>query len=296
MTQFLYATGAASPNQILQRMSSSDMDWVVHNLQQRFATHLNGAGNPLGRVYVSGSAQNAGSAVDTRRFARTGHASSFQGTGTQTISTRYFGQNRGATASVDTAYAPLYWTSDTLNAGNFRRSNLSGNLFSEIFSEVKSNMQSTSNQLGSYRIQASSPGTGWVSKGVVYTDTVYNGTYAIPSNISNTNYSLWLRTSGITAPTNTESNIMRWNGTAIEEVNIGLNSTVMSSFLLPSFINWAASNITYTMNTSNTGTNKGGVIDTRRSTTRNIQFNQNNYSSFPSGNAAQFRRYYFHLS
>lgn len=281
MTRLLYWN---NPFQELAEMNDTQLGTIVHYLQQAYANQLNV--NGAGAFFASASNSNAGSATDTRRTQRS-HPAFFIGTGTQSVGTFFYEHNISANVGLaNNVFAPLYWNGDAIQRST------SSTLISEIFETVR-NLILSGNDLGSYRIQANSPGTGWVNKNDnIFRDTIYN-------NQVQTQYRLWLKTGGVNPPNpNNTQEALQWNGNDIQRLaTTSVNSSLIANYLLPHFSAWAISNgLRWRVDTFAQGTTRSTFIDTRRSTTQNTLVHTDAYVSTPVGSAVQFEMYFFNAT
>lgn len=283
MTRPLYYSGVGQ----LREMTDGDQALLRHNLQQAYANHLRNGG--AGRFALGGS--NSGVAINTERTRRTGsgnnspgvQGSDYPGTGTTNRAQYGFNQTTPSLAISDSE-AMLAWNGSAIQ--RMGDSLLDDDLFLDVRAQIL-----TGNELGSYRIQSSSPGTGWHNFGQVWRDSIYNNSQQSTKN-------LYLKNGGVTAPTNTPRDTLYWNGSAIQlNDQIGVNSTLIQNYLLPRFVNWSFTNgLRWRVNTSNVGTNRGTLVDRRRTSTSNTRGGGDTYISTPTGGAFTFRTYYFHAS
>ena len=149
----------------------------------------------------------------------------------------------------------------------------------------------TGDEVGTYRVSTSSPGTGWTDRGTFFRDSVYN-------NSQINDYRLWLRLSATPPAGTTVLPLLITNAGDIQQQSQASNSA-FANFLYQLLVSRLSSNdLTY--NIDGGGINRGTFIDTRRSSTatnRN-QINQNDYRTTvtPSGGAVTFRTYNFRMN
>lgn len=270
----------------LQRFDDNELTQIAAVVQQAYANSLNG--NSIGYLYTSSATQGAnqiGSSRDSYSTSRV-NSRNFPGSTTHTQSTTtYYGHSQGSLNTSSTNNSPLIW-----NGTAVQRSNATS-LAQELFPEIKSQMQ-TGNELGSYRVASSSPGTGWVNKGLWFRDRIYTGNGVTDTIGTRTNYNLWLKTSGVTLA---NSQPVIWNGNGVARDNAGAaNHDMIANFIYPLFTQWQLDNISYNINGA--GTAKGSYLNSRRTGHTNIQLNQDHYESYPSGAPVTVTNYTLRLN
>ena len=160
----------------LQEMQTTEMDYAVHQILTEFSTSTEGAGT----ININGSGTLMGSFTDTLRTESVGdHPSTNAHT-----STRYdLNQNLFSASETSVVY-PLF-----LNDSGYAAEH-SNNLNSTLISRALANL--TSNGLGSYYLSETNPNTSlYTSTGSTITDSTIG---------SNTVYTLWRKTTGVSAP------------------------------------------------------------------------------------------------
>jgi len=188
--QFVNRPGIGIDFQVL---SDAQMSRISYDLRQRWASHVDT--NTNSGAVVVGAGTEFGTAVDTIRTVVTNTSvSSFPGAtpGTSTESSYSYGQVLTSLPSTPTDLTNSYARFDE-STNEFQQANISS-ITSEILNDVYTEMRS-GDELGTFRVAVSSPGTGWVNKGTWFTDTLYDDL------VAQTTYTLWLRTSIPSIPT-----------------------------------------------------------------------------------------------
>lgn len=267
MARPLYLESASS----LREISNANIERIAYWVRTRYAAQLNSGGS--GAIYVGGSGTTIGSMSDTSNTASVNSRSRNYTPGTdypaypttfgatETDTTYTYRQNRNTVTAPSNAVADansgLLWDGAT----GLEMGKTLSHFETEIFDAVLSEMR-TGDQVGTYRVSTSSPGTGWTDKGVWFTDSTYSA--------GTVTYRLYLKTSDSTIPGTAPtaqmvipdgSSGVRGNGPSITETG-----GFVVSVLLPLFTNWVRANSTlnYTVNTSVSGINRGSFSDTRQ--------------------------------
>ena len=244
--------------------TESQLARLSYDLRLRYAQLLDGGGT--GAIILNGGT-NFGSAIDSDRTqnSATGRGNNRPGvqtpgdypsvsTGVEDITFNY-GLNlngRPTISNADLANGYVHFDPDD---NTFRMSNVN-NILAGVLNDIFNEMR-FGDELGTYRVAVTSPGTGWVDKGLFFRDTIYR-------NATNTQYNLWLKTSisaadipsdlGLEEPlyVNSDGDFRRRS----------MNATSNLSNLL--FNIMRANPLRYAIDS---GSNRGTFVDTRRSGT-----------------------------
>ena len=280
----------ANTNIDIQELSDAQLSRLSYDLRIRFANQVDN--NGAGRILVGGGT-NFGSASDTKRTQVTSapHPHSFPGasTGTTTVTTYQYGQTLPTAQTVDYSNSFVYYNNIDAATGEFIQAPEAGILngvLNDVFNEMRSG-----DELGTYRVAVSSPGTGWVNKGTWFVDTVY------PSALRTT-YTLWFKNSGVTVPSNAGlvevlgmtadgdlQEISQTNGSPLHNLLYG----VMQNQLLKS----TTSPLRYDIGS---GANRGTFVNTQLSgtSTNNQQSGPDHYTTTatPNGSAVTVNSFF----
>ena len=160
----------------LQEMQTTEMDYAVHQILTEFTVDTTSAGT----ININGDGGSMGQFTDTLRTESIGDHPS-----TNSISTTNYNLNSNLqTASETSVVYPLFLNDDGYAAEH------SNNLNNTLISRALANL--TSNGLGSYYLSETNPNTS------LYTST---GSTIVDRTIgSNTVYTLWRKTTGVSAP------------------------------------------------------------------------------------------------
>ncbi len=271
----------------LRKMTDTQLASLRYQLRLAYASVLNSNGN--GRLYTGGS-NNVGQAHSTEytygqsQNNRNWNTSdgedwpAYPSTGTTTRSTTTFTQTRtNATFPSDANlrdYGWLYWQGST-TAFNMRVISAEQDFVDTILTDTISEAYN-GDEVGTYRVATGSPGSGWTSKGAVFTNTIY-------SNNSQTTWNLYLKTSG-TDPGGGQYPI-GYNG-GFKRRATGSGDSLIQTLLLPMLHRRVANNGALNYNINGSGTGRGTMTDTRySSSTTNQWFTHPDYyrSRTPSG-------------
>ena len=160
----------------LQEMQTTEMDYAVHQILTEFTVDTTSAGT----ININGSGGSMGQFTDTKRNESIGdHPSS------NSISTTTYDLLANLTTASETSVVyPLF-----LNESGYAAEH-SNNLNDTLISRALANL--TSNGLGSYYLSETNPNTSlYTSTGSTITDSTIG---------SNTVYTLWRKTTGVSAP------------------------------------------------------------------------------------------------
>jgi len=269
----------------LRKMTDTQLASLRYQLRLAYAAVCNANGN--GRLYTGGT-NNVGQAHTTERtYAQNNMARNNSGgedwpaypsTGTTTRSTTTFTQTRTNVSFPSNAncrdYGWLYWQGSTTSF-NMRVISAEQDFVDTILTDTISEAVS-GDEVGTYRVATSSPGSGWTSKGAVFTNTIYN-------NNSQTTWNLYLKTSG-TNPSSGQYPV-GYNG-GFKRRATGSGDSLVQTLLLPMLQRRVANNNALNYSINGTGTGRGTMIDTRySSSTTNQWFTHPTYSRSrtPSG-------------
>ena len=276
MTRPLYYAGGGD----LQETSDADLALIRHNLLVAYGNEMINGGHGAFSVVATGG--NSSFATDTIRTQRTSRTS-FPGTGTGTSTVYRYNQNHN-TGTVATGFdnQTLFWN------GNDVQRHGSASLATNIFTSVRDTIRNGG--YGAYRIQTTNPG-GWTDTGLAFRDTVFG--------LTNTDYRLYHNRQTPTAPVGTFPNLLVYAGGGdIQEIDdIGINSTFMQNWLLPTFNAWANDNgLQLRVNTGGGANIVSTFTDRVRQGTTNTltgrwQNNTDVYTSTPSGGTTNVNVY-----
>ena len=160
----------------LQEMQTTEMDYAVHQILTEFSTSTTGSGT----VNINGDGTSMGTFTDTIRTESIG---SHPTTNAITSTNYTLKQNLSSVAETSIVY-PLF-----LNDSGYAAEH-SNNLNTVLISRALANL--TSNGLGSYVLAEANPNSS------LYTST---GSTIVDSSLTaNTTYTLWRKTTGVSAP------------------------------------------------------------------------------------------------
>jgi len=248
----------------LRKMTDANMALLRYNLRFAYAAVLNANGN--GRLYTGGT-NNVGQAISTERTqgyaaqARNNSGAAdwpaYPATGTTTRATTTFTQTRSADTHPSDAnlrdYGWLYWQGSTTSF-NMRVISTETDFVDTILTDTIAEAV-TGDEVGTYRIATSTPGTGWVDKGAVYTNHIY-------SNSAQVVYNLWLKTSA-SAP-GSSTNPVGYNS-GFKSRSVAQDGSLVQTLLLPMLHRRVTTNGALNYNINGSGTARGSMIDTRYS-------------------------------
>lgn len=305
----------------LRKMTDAQLASLRYQLRVAYAAVLNANGN--GRLYTGGT-NNVGQAISTEYTkvtntqARdnnwlTGHPTTSGGTwsydnypnhandwptypavGSTTRSTTTFTQTRTSVNMPTDAncrdYGWLYWQGSTTSF-NMRVLSAEADFVDTIITDTISEAIS-GDEVGTYRIATSTPGTGWVDKGVVFTNTIY-------SNATVSTYKLWVKTSG--SDPGGGQNPIGWKSGGAPFMSRSTASTgdLVQNVLLPILHRRVANNSALNYNINGSGTTRGTMLDTRYSGSSTSQwFSDPTYyrSRTPSGGQSTNATYILKLA
>ncbi len=271
----------------LRKMTDAQLASLRYQLRVAYASVLNSNGN--GRLYTGGS-NNVGQAHSTERtYAQNNQTRNYNAgdgedwpgypsTGTMTRSTTTFTQTRNNASFPSDAnlrdYGWLYWQGST-TAFNMRVISSEQDFVDTILTDTISEAYN-GDEVGTYRVSTSSPGSGWTSKGAVFTNTIYN-------NNSQTTWYLYLRTSA-SDPGGGQYPI-GYNG-GFKRRATGSGDSLIQTLLLPMLHRRVANNGALNYSINGSGGGRGTMIDTRyNSSSTNQWFSNPTYSRSrtPSG-------------
>lgn len=269
-----------------QEMTSAQLALLRFNLRQRYANVVNA--NGVGQLVVGGGT-NFGSAVNTERTvgsqtSNTNWRFNNPSTGTTTRTTYNYGLNRTGIPGFPTDFTNSYCAFDA-GTNEFFQARTVNHFLDGIITETINEMR-TGDELGTYRVATSSPGTGWTDKGLFFRDSYFN-------NIQIRTYNLYLRTSA-TAPAAGGVLPLYINSAGDFQEMTAAQYMLLENLLftiLQSRI--SAGSLNYSIDGS--GVARGSFIDTRRAgtTRRDLPLSGDNYTSTatPSGGETTFRTY-----
>ena len=267
-----------------QEMSATQLARLRYNLRVLYANQINADG--AGAIVIGGGT-NFGSASNTERTVRTAvSVSSFPniGTGTTSRNSYSYGINRNGIPSAPTDFTNSYMG---FSGTDFRQERDLNEIESAIINPCITEMK-TGDEVGTYRVASSSPGSGWVDKGLWFRDSIYN-------NSAIGTYNLYLRTSA-TPPANSTVLPLRVTPGGDFREHSQASGSLFESFLYQVLVNRILNEnaLTYDIG-GDAGTARGSFIDTRRDDTNRVTF-QANADSYrttvtPSGTAATFTTY-----
>ena len=160
----------------LQEMQTTEMDYAVHQILTEFSTSTTGSGT----VNINGDGTSMGTFTDTIRTESIG---SHPTTNAITSTNYTLKQNLSSVAETSIVY-PLF-----LNDSGYAAEH-SNNLNTVLISRALANL--TSNGIGSYVLAEANPNSS------LYTST---GSTIVDSSLTaNTTYTLWRKTTGVSAP------------------------------------------------------------------------------------------------
>jgi len=282
----------------LKEMTDTELDGICYLLRVAYAAQVNGGGN--GSLNVGGAGTVIGSAADTsstrvtasqgRNYSGAADYPATPALGTETDNTYSYKQVQtvpsfpsAATLDAD-AYMIINGTS------GIRVANTAAHFYDEILAQTIVDMR-TGDQVGTYKVQGSTPGTGWVDKGAFFVDSTYLATSTVK---------LWLKTSAtasaVTLPVelNSTSGIRESSGT------FNQNHSMIQNILLPALTRRISNgNLVYSVAAATAGTNRGVFTDTKITTsTTTSGFSNPTYTrtSTPSGAAVVQSTFYFNLA
>ena len=271
----------------LRKMTDAQLASLRYQLRVAYASVLNSNGN--GRLYTGGS-NNVGQSHSTEytyaqnqqnRNWNTGDGEDwpgYPGLGSTTRSTTTFTQTRNNDSHPSDAnlrdYGWLYWQGST-TAFNMRVISAEQDFVDTLLTDTISEAVS-GDEVGTYRVSTGSPGSGWTSKGGVFTNTIY-------SNNSQTTWNLYLRTSA--SDPGGGQNPVGYNG-GFKARSTSSGGSLVQTLLLPMLHRRVANNGALNYNINGSGSGRGTMIDTRyNSSSTNQWFTSNIYyrSRTPSG-------------
>ena len=279
----------------IQDMTASELDRLAYYTQVAYAANANGGGN--GYVFVGSGATTIGSASDTSATQQTNQTQriinngviegypAYPGIGTETDTTYSYQQDRSTPGLV---------SSSTFNSHGmlfYDSANDQAQVAAVITNRCITAMR-TGNEVGSYRVSASTPSSGgagtWVDKGTFFTDTLYSGTAAT--------YKLWLKTALDTVPGSDVFPLgLEDDGggtltTNIQQRDITNTGGLVQNVTLPALLRKMQAGLYYTVATSVSGENRGAFTNSQA-------FEGGFYRaiSTPSGSASTITTYYLNM-
>ena len=301
MTRPLYFDGSNT----LQQMSDAQLDRLCYYLAVAYAAQLNASGNGYVNVGVGGT--SIGSAVNQVKTVQTNTVTrilndgiiqtypAYPGTGTSTVATYNYYQDRGVPAAPSDATFNSSGYVYTDGSNNLQVENTDAGIYAEILAQTIADIQS-GHEVGSYRVATTTPTSGgagtWVSKGTFFSDTTYSA--------GTTTYNYYLKTGLTTVP---GSNVypvgLDTSDNNLKQRPIGNADALVANVLLPMLTRRMSSGLYYTVSTTSAGTNKGSFTDTWQTGVTNTQSFDGTYyrsTSTPSGAAVVRATYYFYIS
>ena len=285
--QFVNRPGIGIDFQVL---TDAQMSRISYDLRHRWASHVDT--NTNSGAIVVGAGTEFGTAVDTIRTVVTRTSvSSFPGAtpGTSTETSYSYGQVLTNIPSVPTDLTNSY-ARFSMATNEFEQARIDS-ITSEILNDVYSEMRS-GDELGTFRVSTSNPGSGWVDKGTWFTDTLYDNL------VSQTVHRLYLRTSIPSIPSDAGL------GSALRITSTGdfqeqaINGTSLFHELLFTIMRSNLSSRTGPLRYSiGDGTNKGNFVNRTLTnhTDVNSFVNADDYrtTATPSGTAVTASNSYF---
>lgn len=285
---------------VVQEINNDEVNYLAYYLQVAYANQLDAGGN--GSINVGGTGVNIGSSTDTSSTLRQSTNSRNYSGGTDYVGAPGIGSETDANYSYKQIQTvPSFPSTATLNSdgylcldgsSGYRIASSASDLYDEIIATAISELKS-GNEVGSYRIATSSPGTGWVSKGAWYVDTTYSA--------GTTTYNLYLRKSNA-APTS-QARPMQLDGASgiiAASGTMDQSHAIIQNVLLPALTRRLSNgNLKYTVGTSLVGTDKGVWSDTKQTAgTDTFTFSNPTYTSTstPSGAKVVQNTYYLGLA
>lgn len=282
-------------------MTDTQLEGLTYYLRVAYAAQLNGDGD--GRVYVGSGETEIGTASDTSYTAQTASQArnndgtlndypAAPGTAEETDSTYSYRQDRtfpsfpGATTLDDYGFVILDGST------GLRTVNTEAQIYAEVIAQTITAMR-TGDEVGTYRVGTSSPGTGWTSKGTWFVDTTYDA--------GATTYNLYLKTSG-TAPTLYTPLEIDFTNNGIQEAQgtFNENHNMIQQILLPALTRRIDSgDLNYSVATTQSGITRGTFYNTAQTeSTTSQSFTDPTYytTSTPSGTATTQDTYYLLLA
>lgn len=283
-----------SGDNALQEMSDADLDRLCYNLRLAYASQLNSSGN--GSIYEGSGNTSIGSFTDTIFEAQYNTRPRDQDGNPNNNYPAYPGlytnTSHGTFTYRQRRSVPSFPSNATLDADGYvyyssnevRSANSAAHLYDEILSQTITDMR-TGDEVGTYRVSVSSPGSGWVSKDSAwFIDHKYQSGYRTNNTITTSThrtYQLWLRTSA-SAP-GSEVRPLGLDTSDLKERTIGSTSNLVVNVLLPALTRRMNNgDLLYTVSSSNSGgVNRGEFQDHRRSTQLQFQsFSNPTYFSY----------------
>jgi len=259
----------------LKEMTDAELDRLCYNLRLAYAAQLNSSGS--GYIYEGSGNTAIGSLTDTisesQYYTRTrdfipgddypgSYPPLFHNTSHGSFNYR---QNTSVPSfpsnSTLDLYGYVYYSSNVI-----RTANTSSHLYDEILSQTITDMR-TGDEVGTYRVQTGSPGSGWTEKDSAwFIDHNYSSGYRQAGNVNSheeTRYRLYLRTSATAS--GSVINPLGLNSNNLKERSIGSSDNLISSVLLPALTRRLSNgDLRYTVSSSNSGgINRGSFNDTR---------------------------------
>ena len=273
--------------------TESQLARLSYDLRLRYAQQLDAGG--IGAIVVGGGT-NFGSADDTDRTQQTatGRGNSSRGiqnsdypsvsTGVETNTFQYgLNLNNQPTITAnDLRNSYVHFDPDN---NEFRVANVN-DILAGVLNDIQNEMR-FGDELGTYRVAVTSPGAGWVDKGLFFRDTIYN-------NATQTQYNLWLKTSIPAADIPSDIGLvetLRLDPDGDFQLH-GINATSNLSTLLSNVMN--TSPLRYAIDS---GSNRGNFVDTRRTGTdtsrsRNAAADTYTTTVTPEGGVATHQSYF----
>ena len=276
-----------------QELSDAQLARLSYDLRLMYATQLNN--DEAGRILVGGGT-NFGSAEDTIRTqgsATNPHSFPGASTGTSTVTTYTYGQSLPSTQATDYTNSYLYYNDISALEGEFAQATESA-IVSGVLKIVYDEMR-TGDELGTYRVAVTSPGSEWVDKGTWFTDTVYN------NDVAAVTYKLWLKTSIPAADVPSNSGLTQVLGLNadgdFQEMAQSTLPNLLYAVMQNQLLKSATSPLRYSLGS---GTNRGTFTNTQLSTTSssNQQLGPDDYRSTatPSGGTTVTNSYYLGIN
>jgi len=277
---------------ILAEMTDSELEALCYNLRLAYASQLNASGN--GSIYEGSGNTSIGSFKDTIFEARynTKTRNYSGGPDYPAYPSLYTNTSHGTFNYRQKTSVPSFPSNATLDADGYvyysnnqiRSASSAAHLYDEILSQTITEMR-TGDEVGTYRVSVSSPGTGWVSKdNAWFIDHKYQSGFRTNSTIGTSThqtFKLWLRTSA-TAPAGSIQPL-GLDTSNLKQREIGSTDNLVVNVLLPALTRrMDDGDLLYTVSETNSGgINRGEFSDHRRSTQRQFRsFSNPTYFSY----------------
>jgi len=256
----------------LREFSTAERNRLSYLLRVAYSDHLNAGSSAQGSIYVAnsgntsiGSLQDHRSTAEINTKARNNSGDvdypSYPNLDTDLINTYNYRQNRNTVTAPsnsvldDDNYVYLFNTNHIRVAG---QTEVINGIVDHAITQLR-----TGDQVGSYRISTSTPGSEhggagtWTNKGTWFQNTTYSA--------GTTTYSFWLKRSLSSVPGTAAQPLRKRSDHDLQQSSIAISGDLIQNVLLPVMINRGLSGTTNLQYNVGSGTiNRGEFKDTKQ--------------------------------